>query len=80
MAQARLERRQPSQDFSPIIGDGNIGGIERAVAVIKRVRVVVLGAGGIKRICISGNGDLILGHFSVSRSSGCCRRWVDEVR
>ena len=73
MAFAGLERGQPSQDFSPIICHGNIGGIERVVAVIKRVRVVVLGTGGIKRICISGNGALMLEHFSVSRSLGCCR-------
>jgi len=59
MAFSGFDRRQPSQDFGPIIGDGNAGGIERAVVVIKRVGVVVLGADGINRIRIA----VILGHF-----------------
>jgi len=64
MAQAGLEGRQPSQDFSPIVGDSNIG-IERVVVVIKRVNVVVLGAGGNKRICITGKRAPILRHLFV---------------
>ena len=63
MAFAWLERRQPCQNFGPIFGDGNVG-IERVVVVIKRVNVVVLGAGGNKRICITGKRVLILRHIS----------------
>jgi len=64
MAQAGLERRQPSQDLSSIIGDSNVGGIERVGVVVKSVSVVVLGAGGIKRTCITGN-EALMRHFSV---------------
>jgi len=43
--QARLERRQPSQDFRPVINEVNVRNvsvcIETVVVVVKRIGIVV---------------------------------------
>jgi len=82
MPQARLERRQPSQDIRPVISDGNVRNVsviyvETVVVVVKKVGVVVKDAGGTKRTAIVSRGGgimwefwnktMILGHFSVLR-------------
>ena len=78
-----LERRQPSQDFGPGIGGGNVGVIcvETVAVAVKRVGIVIWGAGGIERIGIVTRGIGIIGersyearilrHFSVPRSWRC---------
>jgi len=51
----RLERRQPSQDFGPIIADRNVLTvlhIEMGDYVGRRASIKILGAGSIKIILI----------------------------
>lgn len=45
-----LKRRQPSQDFRPVIGDRNVRGIrvETVLIVVKNVYIIIEGARGIK--------------------------------
>jgi len=62
--------------------------VERTVVVVLRARVVVLGAGGIKRTVMISRGVRVTrvaggtaesGHFSVLRSSEFCRGPSDDI-